>query len=170
MTKKIEERKILLDTDVIIHFLNGSQIYILPTLFPNRLVILDSVKEELTRPGQLNFIGQCKIEEKSIDDYSYEIRLEYARLRRFCGKGESACMAVARYDKEYISSSNLKDIKPYCEEYGITYYTTMDILLMACEKGLLTEDECCTFIQTVKSKGSKLPCDTLKEYIKIKNK
>lgn len=75
-------------------------------------------------------------------------------------------MAVAKHTKDYIASSNLKDIKEYCNHYGIVYLTTMDILLEAYQKKILTEAECDIFIREVKTKDSKLidGIDTIKQY------
>lgn len=42
----------------------------------------------------------------------------------------------------------------------------MDFLYGAYKKGLLSESDFDFFIYNVKSKGSKLPIDTLQEYIK----
>jgi predicted nucleic acid-binding protein len=94
-----------------------------------------------------------------------EIIKEYAQLTKKFGEGESACMAVARFEKEFIASSNLRDIKAYCLEHQIKYYTTMDLLVEAMNKNILTEADCNQFIQDVKSKGSKLPCNTMAEYL-----
>ena len=66
------------------------------------------------------------------------------------GDGEAACMAVAKYTKDYIASSNLKDIKDYCDYFGITYLTTMDILLEGYYKQIMTEAQCDAFIKEVK--------------------
>ncbi len=93
---------------------------------------------------------------------------EYALLKKSFGDGESACMAVAKFQKEYIASSNLKDIKAYCEVNSIVYMTTMDILLEALEKGIMSEIECNKFIIDVKAKGSKLPVNTMAEYNKMR--
>jgi hypothetical protein len=95
-----------------------------------------------------------------------DINKEYARLLRKFGEGESACMAVARFENKYIASSNLKDIKSYCVEHEIVYYTTMDILLEGLNQRILSEEECDQFIFDVKSKGSKLPCDSMLEYLR----
>jgi predicted nucleic acid-binding protein len=94
-----------------------------------------------------------------------EIIKEYAQLTKKFGEGESACMAVARFEKEFIASSNLRDIKAYCLEHHIKYYTTMDLLVESMNKNILTEADCNQFIQDVKSKGSKLPCNTMAEYL-----
>ena len=95
-----------------------------------------------------------------------EILIEYARLKSSMGDGEAACMAVAKHTKDYIASSNLKDIKAYCDYFGIVYLTTMDILLEAYQKGIMSEAQCNAFIKEVKSKDSKLidGIDTIKQY------
>lgn len=171
MSKK-NEPNILLDADVVRHFLNGNRIHQLTAIFPRRLVMLDKVKQELCRSKGLalpvtNFLTQFKIPLLDFPARS-EIMREYAQLKKQFGEGESACMAVARFDHAYIASSNLKDIKAYCQQHGIKYYTTMDLLQEAINKSILTEAECNQFITDVKAKGSKLPCNTMAEYSKLK--
>ncbi|WP_445454967.1 hypothetical protein [Flavobacterium sp. HNIBRBA15423] len=171
MGKKISnEPRILLDCDVIIHFTKGGQQLLLPKIFPNRFVILDKVKEELNKRKKSivaleNFIEWTKIE---VIPFPKDVSIikEYAKLKYNMGDGEAACMAVAKYTKDYIASSNLKDIKDYCDYNGIVYLTTMDILLEAYQKAILTEIQCNMFIQEVKSKDSKLidGIDTIKQY------
>lgn len=168
----MQKPKILLDSDVIRHFLKGG-ILGLPKIYPGRLVILDIVKSELFRSRHLqihvnNFISMCKIEVAPFPTRKLEIMQEYAALKRRFGDGESACMALARYERHFIASSNLKDIKEYCERNGIIYLTTMDILLEGLNKRILKEEDCDRFIKQVKEKGSKLPVNNMKEYIKIK--
>lgn len=82
---------------------------------------------------------------------------EYAMLKAKFGTGESACMAYCRYNKDIIGSSNLKDISEYCKRHNIEYYTTIDFLRLAIEKGIITNLEANDFIAKVKNKGSKLP-------------
>jgi hypothetical protein len=43
----------------------------------------------------------------------------------------------------------------------------MDLLVEAIRKKIMTEEECDLFIADVKAKGSKLPCNTMKEYLKM---
>lgn len=124
MTQNSVEDKILLDSDVIRHFLNGSQIQKLPSILPNRLVILDVVKRELCRSKRLitpvtNFISFFKIEELTFPK-EIEIIKEYADLTsKGFGDGESACMAVAKYEGYHIASSNLRDIEEYCQKNAL---------------------------------------------------
>lgn len=171
MVKKTNtEPRILLDCDVIIHFTKAGQQLLLPKIFPGRFVVLDKVKVELDKRKKSivalhNFIEWSKIEVIPFPK-DKAIIMEYARLKANMGDGEAACMAVAKHTKDYIASSNLKDIKDYCDYFDIVYLTTMDILLEAYYKGILNEDECNVFIQEVKAKDSKLinGIDTIKGY------
>ncbi|MCO4291354.1 hypothetical protein NF867_00575 [Solitalea sp. MAHUQ-68] len=174
MSKNSQEPKILLDSDVVRHFINGGQILTLSKIFPNRFVMLDKVKAELCRSKSIetqviNFLSMTKVPVVPFPAQR-EIIVEYAQLMKKFGEGESACMAVARHQKQFIASSNLKDISAYCSLHGIHYLTTMDILLEAYNKSIFTKAECDTFILEVKSKGSILPCNTLDEFIDLQKK
>ena len=94
-----------------------------------------------------------------------EMLAEYARLLQSFGKGESACMAYCRYTQNVIGSSNLKDIKEYCEKQKITYLTTLDFLYYAFVRGKLTAKDCERFIDDVVAQGSKLPRIEIEKYL-----
>jgi hypothetical protein len=131
--------------------------------------MLDKVKNELCRSKSiektvLNFLSMSKIDIIPFPS-SREIIIAYAKLSKQFGEGESACMAVARYQHQYIASSNLKDISKYCQEHKIVYLTTMDILCHAYDNKMLTGKECDDFITEVKGKGSILPCSSMKEFL-----
>lgn len=170
MTKKYNLPKILLDCDVVIHFIKAGKQLLLPKIYPNQMVILDKVKSELDKRKKNlvsinNFIAYAKIEVIKMPS-NLEVIKEYSLLKKSKGEGESACMAVARFSKDYIASSNLSDIASYCTVHDIKYLTTMDILLEANNLGLMSEQECDDFILEVKLKGSKLidGIDTIKQY------
>lgn len=174
MTKKFSEPKILLDCDVIIHFIKAGKQLLLPKIYPGRLVILDKIFNELMlRPSNKipvgNFISYSKIEVIPMPK-NIEIIKEYAFLKKTKGDGEAACMAVARHTNEYIASSNLKDIRIYCEQHSIVYLTTMDILLEAYKLEIMSQVECDAFIREVKSKDSILihNIDSITAYEKLK--
>lgn len=163
-----KSKKILLDADVIIHFIKGNQTGLLNKIFKNNLFILDVVFSEVFR-GSLrttveNLIKFSIIEEIEFNNASTEIKREYFALIKTRGKGESACMAWCRYNKDILASSNLIDIHHYCTLHEIQYLTTMDFVKEAYNNKLMTESECDEFIYNVKSKGSKLPVSTIKEY------
>ncbi len=169
MSDKDNNPKILMDADVIIHFVDGGRLDVLPMIFPNRIVFVDTVIEELYSFRQykvqvFNFIAKNNFERIELDS-NPDFIIEYAKLLKFADKGEAACMAIAKIDKKYIASSNLKDIKDYCDENGINIITTMDFLWEAMNCKVLTEEECDKFIQDVKKEKNKLPVDTIEEYV-----
>ncbi|NHJ86473.1 MAG: hypothetical protein FK734_13495, partial [Asgard group archaeon] len=163
MSKKANpQKKILLDCDVIRHLIKADRLSLLSELYDGRLIILDVVKKELLRSSHLvmivsNFIQFFHIEEMSFPTDRIEVLKEFASLKRRYGDGESACMAVARFDDNIIASSNLRDIETYCSENNIEYLTTMDIILEGFENGKFTKDEADAMIRTIKQKNSKLP-------------
>ncbi len=180
MTRE-DETKILLDADVIRHFIEGENESKLHRIYPNRLLILNIVEGEIScidrfRPRLNQLINDELIEKVEFpEDYTDPdknlIIVEYATLRKSKGPGESACLAYARYKKNIVASSNLSDVEEYCKTHGIKLMTTLDILVEAIRLNIMSEDECDTFIAKVKNKGCKLPCNTIQEYLNLlKNK
>ena len=160
-----EKIQIVLDADVIIHFSLGGCLHLLPKVIPDcSFVVLSVVRNEL-RADTKNELDNHINYLKSISFIEYnpvgEERREFARLTSLSGlclgKGESACMAYARFHHYVVGSSNLKDIKDYCEEYGIAHLTTWDFLYYAFKAGLMTKEEIKEFVQRVRNAGSILP-------------
>jgi len=166
--------KIILDADVLIHFIKGEQTGILNKIFPNDLYLFDVVFKEV-------FLGSYKtnverlisfgfVKELQLEQTSQDVKKEYYRLTGKrggnLGKGESIAMAYCRYNNDVLASSNLSDTIIYCQENTITYLTTMDFLAEAFRIGILSETDCDTFIKVVKSKDSKLVngVDRIREY------
>jgi predicted nucleic acid-binding protein len=165
-------KKILLDADVIIHFVKGGRIGTLSQIFNNKLYLIDVVFEEVFKKS----IYRTQIENMIKLHFFNEISLsndtkvlkEYFRLSKKFGRGESACMAYCKFNQDILASSNLTDIKRYCEENGIQYLTTMDFLCEALNKGIMDKSECNLFIYKVIYSGSKLPCNSIDEYLEKK--
>lgn len=169
----IAKTKIVLDADVIIHFVKAGQFSFLLDIFPEyQYLILDVVYDEVTVSSTtktmidnyLNLFGTrivcLKFKPRG------ESRLEYARLRSslLLGKGESACMVYCRDNNDVLGSSNLKDIKEYCSKNQITYLTTTDFLYYAFIRKKMTKAEVDAFISAVLAKGSKLPVIDIERY------
>ncbi len=162
---------ILVDADVVSHFITGGQILLLPEIFPFKIKMIDIVYQELCafkkRKSEVdNLLNQSNIELMGFPQDDIRIQKEYAWIKsmRFRGDGESACMAVARFSKDIIASCNLKDIADYCKMHGIKYLTTMDFLCEALSQNKLSMDECNLFITRVINAGSKLPVTTMQDY------
>lgn len=167
MAKSVKTQ-IVLDADVVIHFAKGGRLSQLPSIFPDyEYVLLETVHGELKdiRPQVDNQIMLLKNITLLPFEPHGEMLREYAMLRSRFGKGESACMAYCLFTHNVIGSSNLRDIRAYCEEKKITYLTTMDFLWYAWRKQMLTPAEISTFINEVRQKGSKLPEVDIEKYV-----
>lgn len=77
--------------------------------------------------------------------------------RLVIGKGEGAAIALAYTEGGILASNNLRDVARYVEEYGIEHYTSLRILIMAEEQGLLSNLECESIWRAMKQNGIKLP-------------
>ncbi|MFZ6665638.1 hypothetical protein [Peijinzhouia sedimentorum] len=165
------DKIILIDADVVSHFINGRAIFQLPSIFPYKIKVLDKVYSELCRFPKKKVEVDNLIEFKLLEilpfpDENEMIRKEYFHIKKmmFKGDGESACLAVVRYSKDILASSNLKDIASYCKMHSIEYLTTMDFLCEALKKGVMNEADCNSFISKVKAAGSKLPVSKISDY------
>jgi hypothetical protein len=171
MAKKIESKSpaILLDADVIIHFEKAGHILLLGKIFPNNeKLILDKVLKELevlpgTRPFAANIVN-FRIARPIEFESDSRVKMEYAKLIKKFGKGESACMAYCKFHNNILASSNIRDVKQYCLDNDIQLISTMDFLVEALQSGILTESDCDFFIYNVKMKGSILPCNSIAAY------
>lgn len=168
------DRIILIDADVVSHFVTAGDGSLLKQIFPNNpIYILDKVHAELQQWPNANLCAEVsRLMSKKIirlmdfpDDNPVIVK-EYAWIKSmlFKGEGESACLAVARHNKQILASSNLKDIKNYCITHKIDYLTTMDFLCEALRLGVLDENSCNIFIATVKAAGGRLPVNSMKEF------
>lgn len=163
--------KIVLDTDVIIHFAKGGLLHLLPKVFPEcEFVVLDIVRQEVKQPtlnqlqNQISFLQN--ITEVTFGETS-EQRREYARMTSVVGlgRGESACMVYCRYNNDVVGSSNLRDITDYCDEHQITYLTTLDFLYYGIVRGVWTKVDADAFIAQVNAMGSKVPVADFDTYV-----
>ncbi len=125
-----------IDTDVLIHLNKAGRLSLLKELFSggSTYSILSLKNLGPCQGSQIDMMLKLGIVKAMAFPDSEQVLREYSILRRTKGKGESACMAICRYQKNILASSNLRDIKSYCEEHKIEYITTMDILAIAYNK------------------------------------
>jgi len=171
MVMKKNEKIILIDSDVISHFITGGLITLLPKIFPYPIKILDKVYAEIIRmPGRKadveNLLDLKLMEKIPFPEENPEVKKEYLHIKKlmFKGDGEAACLAVVRYSKDILASSNLKDIASYCKMHQISYLTTMDFLCQAVKDSLISEKDADDFIKKVIGSGSRLPVKSWKEF------
>jgi len=163
--------KIVLDADVIIHFVKAERFGLLLDIFPEyEYLILDVVYAEVSkrRETKIQIDNALRFFGNRISSVKFfpkgESMKEYAKLLKTLGKGESACMVYCRDNYDVLGSSNLRDIKEYCANNGITYLTTLDFLYYAYVRKKMTKEECDAFIEVVVSKDSKLPFVDISQY------
>lgn len=168
----IGKTKIVLDADVIIHFIQGDSLSLLLEIFPEYgYIILDVVYNELTKNSatKIQLDNTLNLYNSKFSKVNFmpagQSRQEYARLISTLGRGESACMVYCRDNQDVLGSSNLRDIKKYCEDNRITYLTTIDFLYYAFVRHRMSAKEISEFISQVKAKGSKLPSIEIETYI-----
>ena len=167
-------RIILVDADVVSHFITAGEAETFHLIFPNNPIhLLDKVHAELQnwKNAKVGFIVSDLLKKKRIKLIDFpedneEIKKEYFWIKKmqFKGDGESACLAVARYNNNILASSNLRDIKSYCVNHKMDYLTTMDFLCAALATAVFTAARCDAFLNTVINAGGKLPVKTMKEY------
>ncbi len=161
---------IVLDADVIIHFIEANSFSLLPDIFPEyQYIILDIVYEEISKNNKTkSFIDNylfhfSKLRQEKFDPKGESMK-EFFLLRQKLGRGESACMVYCRDNLDVLGSSNLKDIKDYCSKHNITYLTTLDFLYYAYCRGKISQEQCYQFMQDVNKAGSKLPVVDITKY------
>ena len=168
---------ILVDADVISHFLVTGHIYELnEILAPHQLYVVDAVYKEATyHPSDKNRkslvdewlqkSNACRI---SFPKLNRNIMAEYFKLKRdnkLLGDGERACMAMARFGQEAIASSNFRDVAPYCDAHDIEYVGVLDILQIAINKRYWDVSQCNQFIiDAVKVNNARFPVDKIENY------
>lgn len=152
----VPNKIILLDSDVISHFIANNCLDDLPKILaPHQCVVIDYVYAEIARsPFRKAFldslIANNNVQLMPFPNSDLVIKVEFAQIKKknyLIGDGERACMAVAKHYNNIIASSNFRDIAPYCQLHGIFYLGTLDILTVAANKGVYDETQCDTFIQ-----------------------
>ena len=108
------KKKIILDADVIIHFIKGEFLFSLPRIFSNNFIILNKVYDEIIARKQKEildkFLDLPTVEKVDFPDDIIYVK-EYAHLMAKIGynldSGESACLAYAKLNSDVVASSNL---------------------------------------------------------------
>lgn len=158
---------ILVDCDVLSHFISNNCLADLPKILsPHRCTIIDYVYSEISvhplrKAFVDNLINSGDFDQMSFPNSDDAIKKEFAFIKaksHLIGDGERACMAVAKHNKNIIASSNFKDVAPYCNANKILYLGTLDILVIAENKGIYDEAMCDNFIQNaIKHNKARFP-------------
>jgi len=109
-----KKTKVVLDADVINHFVRGGRLSMLPKILPEfQFIVLDIVKKELPIII-LSSLNKVISREKTISEETFGEsggeKKEFLRLTAttglHLGRGESACMVYCLYHNDVVGSSN----------------------------------------------------------------
>ena len=142
------------DTDCISAFLWVDEQCVLSTLYPTRIRIPRQTYEELCVPtiphlksriDHLISTEQALIVDIPSDSEAYSLYYQMTVSPKnghiIIGKGEAACLALAKTQNGIIASNNLRDINRYVKELNINHITTGDIMIEAYQKGIIDEEQ-----------------------------
>lgn len=171
------------DTDCISAFLWVKSESLLAKLYPGNIVIPKPVYDELSYPrishllervNSLLSAGQARTETISTDSEAYELYYELAykptQNRVVIGKGEAACIALAKFCNGIVASNNLADISVYIKEYGLRHITTGDILIEALDRGYISEAQGNAIWASMLSRKRKLGAASFTDYMQLQGK
>lgn len=161
-------KKVFFDTDCISSFFRIDQRNIIEELFDARIVFPEEVYEELSNPRVPHLKAQADImlrngtatkEAIVVGSSEYIIfkKLTDPLNRPMIGRGEGAAIALAYTKGGILASNNMRDVARYVKEYNLEHYTTLNILMLAEEKGVLLEEECISIWRAMKHNGIRLP-------------
>lgn len=116
--------KIILDSDVIIHFIKGDIFSKLPQILTELdFVVLDIVyNNELAMQHRIQLENTSKfLKTPQILPWipSKDEMKEFIDLQKKYGLGESASMVYCKYHMDVLASSNWRDIITYCKDNNI---------------------------------------------------
>lgn len=161
-------KKVFFDTDCISSFFRVGERNIIEELFHARIVFPEEVYEELSNPrvphlkkqADLMFqSGAATMESILVGSSEYLVFKQLTDVLNppVIGKGEAAAIALAYTKGGILASNNMRDIARYVRKYNLEHYTTLRILMLAEEKGLLCELECESIWRAMKNNGIRLP-------------
>lgn len=142
------------DTDCLSAFLWTDRGSIVTQLYPGRVIVPQSVIDELSRVSTPAFkerveslTASADVEVHDIDVASPAFPLYRQMTSRpkpgfkVVGRGEAAAMALAIAHQGIVASNNFRDTATYIRAFGLKYKTTGSILVEAYENGLVSEAE-----------------------------
>ena len=183
MTWKAYVTELFIDTDCISAFLWVDNQALLPKIFPGKIIMPLPVYRELSRP-QVSHLkqrvdsmierGYISVESLTFGTPEYR---EYVSMINgndpeftVVGKGEASAIAFAKERDGVLGSNNLKDIMQFVKAYNLKFLTTGDLLVMAYEKGLISEAEGNEIWEKMLRRRRKLGADSFSSYLSLKRR
>ena len=183
--RSLTDKTLFFDNDCISAFLWINNTSIVTQLYKGRVAIPGQVYDEL-RMGR----GAAKVLKERIDilvengdavivhmdtgspEYAIYSSLALAPPAgtRTIGRGEAACIALAKERNGILASNNLRDIKRYIEEYHLEHITTADIIVEAVDKKLITEKDAEDMWREMLARRRRIGANSFHEYLQMSGK
>lgn len=170
--------RVFIDTDCISAFLWVGTEYLLEKLYSGKIVIPQEVYDEINIPtiphlksriDQLVAKGSAEIVSIDIGTEEYALYRDLTRnhdSNKVIGKGEAASISLAKKHNGILGSNNLRDVKPYVEEFSLEHMTTGDILVEAFKAQFITEQEGNHIWNNMLKKRRKIGADSFSDYLR----
>ena len=171
---------VFFDSDCLSSFLWAHRTNILVDLFGGRMVLPRVVYDEMSSLSwmkrEIDILTMNNIIEvrdicvgtKEFDTYIQLIK-EPEDGFKVIGGGEAAALSFVICGQGILASNNYKDIGQYIRRYGLKNLPTSEIMYMALEKKLISEDEGNKIWKRMRSKNRILPEETFSDYLKKRN-
>ena len=162
---------LILDADLLSSFAWVDRLDILEKLFPQQMIVLDEVMDELRRVVHLSTRVQNCIDKGLIKNVSMTAdspeALELGQILNTgrYGNGEAACMAYLKNNDGTMYSNNLSDVHTFCGANGKDLITTAMIMHHAVEKAVIDDAEAEIIWAKMIAKRRKLPASSYSAYL-----
>ena len=170
-------KELFFDTDCLSAFLWINDTNILHELYGGRIILPESVYNELCNPS-IKHIKQradalleskdafVKTIEMGTEEYElYTALVHNEKGKKSIGRGEAGGIALAKVYNGILASNNYKDIGPYIKKYNLKHIDTGGILVEALNKGLINENDGNLIWKKMLERKRKLPTTTFSEYL-----
>ena len=166
------------DTDCLSAFLWINNTNILQELYAGKIVLPESVYQELSNPCIPHLKQRvdilianhvAKVQEIKADTVEYKLYMTLVNGEKgwkSIGRGEAGGIALAKTYNGILASNNYRDIAPYIEKYNLRHIDTGHILLEALEKDIIAEADGNNIWQQMLARRRKLPASSFSEYLK----
>lgn len=170
-------KELFFDTDCLSSFLWINNTNLLQILYGGRIVIPDSVYQELCNPCIPHLKKRVdvlvdgkdasiwKIETGTEEYALYHSLVKGRKGTKAIGKGEAAGIALAKTYDGILASNNYADIGVYIRKYNLKHIDTGHILLEALGKGIITENDGDVLWRQMRDKNRQLPAENFGEYL-----
>lgn len=178
--KSLTEETLFFDNDCISAFLWIDDTSIVTKLYAKRIAIPKQVYNELsvcrgaaqvlkTRIDLMIKNGDVICIDMDTDSAEYSLFSELAVCssngERLIGRGEAACIALAKERNGILASNNFKDIKKYIERYNLKHTTTADIIVEAYDKNIISSEQAEQMWKDMRSKRRNIGAESFEDYL-----